>query len=373
MSWGVRLIRGIHEFAQQEANWLFQIEPYGRHQRLQLPEGWVGDGVIARVNHPSLAEEIRASGIPTVNVSWYDHPGPRIARCTISESETGQIAAEYFQTLGFTRFGYCGPLDRPDYHDGLAAGFRDALAGHPHEFFAYRPKTRESSKIPWNQQLAGLVEWLTELPKPIAVLCWCAARGRQVTEACHYAGIRVPDEIAVLGGEYDELMEDISDPPLSTIEQPAERVGYEAARLLAKLMDGQPPPSEPILVSPTRVNIRHSTDILAVDDPLVRSAVAYIKQHATEGIRVGDLVGELLVARRSLEQRFMHAIHRTPAEEIRRVRIEAAKKLLSETNLKIARIAEKCGFGHQDRFSRMFRRAVGQTPSGYRRQSQAGN
>lgn len=372
MSWGVRLIRGIHEFAQQEAHWLFQIEPYGRHERLSMPVGWTGDGVIARVNHPELAKEISNGNVPAVNVSWYDYPGTNIARCTVSESETGVMAGQYFLTCGFTNFAYCGALDRPGYEDRLELGFRQSLEGHPHSFHRFEPAAPPTAKAPWDQRLASLVDWLSGLPKPIAVLCWCAARGRQVTEACHYANIRVPDEVAVLGGEYDELMEDISNPPLSTVEQPAERVGFEAAQLLSRMMKGESSPTEPIFISPTRVNVRHSTDILAVDDTLVRHAVEYITKFATAGIRVGDVVNELLVSRRSLEQRFMQSIHRTPAEEIRRVRIEEAKRLLMDTNLKMAGIAEKCGFGHQDRFSRMFRRAVGHTPSEYRRMYRAG-
>ena len=367
MSWGGRLIRGIHEFAHQEANWLFQIEPYGRHEPLRMPQGWTGDGIIARINHFDLAEEIRSSGIPAVNVSWYDHPGPNIARCTISEAETGQLAANYLLSGGFTRFAYCGPLDRHDYQDRLADSFQAALANEQHEFHRYEPAAGTTAKLPWDQQLASMVEWLTGLPKPVAVLCWCAARGRQVLEACHYANLRVPDDVAVLGGEYDELMQDISNPPLSTIEQPAERIGFEAAQLLARMMRGDTPPGEPIFISPTRVNVRQSTDILAVDDPLVRRAVEYIRQYATAGIRVSDIVNELLVARRRLEQRFAKTIHRTPAEEIRRVRVEEAKRLLVQTDLKMAQIAEQCGFGHQDRFSRMFRRAVDKTPSEYRR------
>ncbi|MGI9457715.1 MAG: substrate-binding domain-containing protein [Aeoliella sp.] len=367
-SWGVRIIRGIHQFAQQEDDWLFHIEPRGRYERLRLPQGWTGDGIIARVNHKGLADEIVASGIPTVNVSWYDFPGSRVARCTVSEIESGRMAAEYFLAGGFKNFGYCGPRRRPGYKDVFADEYRQTIQEAGCECDSFQATAKTPDNIAWDVQLASLVEWLGRLPKPSAVLSWSAARGRQVTEACHYAGIRVPDDIAVLGGDYDELMEDISNPPLSTIEQPSEKIGFEAARLLTRLMEGEPPPETPSLLSPSRVNVRHSTDTLAVDDSMVRSALKFIQKNATRDIRVGDVVDDLAIARRSLEQRFVRSLGRTPAEEIRRVRIEAAKQLLVDTNLTMAKIALQCGFGHQDLFSRIFRRFVGCTPTEYRRQ-----
>lgn len=371
-SWGVRIIRGIHQFAQQQdnrqqGNWLFHIEPRGRYEKLGIPRGWTGEGIIARVNRKSLAEEIVASGIPTVNVSWFDYPGPRVARCTVSEHESGRMAAEYFLGNGFNQFGYCGPRLRPGYVDNFSDEFCRAIKESGCDCDSYRAMAQSSGTIAWDEQLASLVAWLTDLPKPAAVLCWSAARGRQVTEACHYAGIQVPGDIAVLGGDYDELMEDISTPPLSTIEQPAEQVGYQAAQLLSGLMNGDPVPESAKLLSPSRINVRHSTDTLAVDDPMVRSALVFVREQAASGISVSDVVDHLAVSRRSLELRFVKVLNCTPAEEIRRVRIDAAKKLLVETNLTMAKIAQKCGFGHQDLFSRIFHRYAECTPTEYRR------
>jgi LacI family transcriptional regulator len=202
------------------------------------------------------------------------------------------------------------------------------------------------------------------------VLCWSAVRGRQVTEACHYAGVRVPDEVAVLGGDYDELMSNISSPPLSTIDQPGEQIGYEAARILEGLMRGKKARKRPLLFPPTRIVVRHSTDTLTIDDEMVRDALRLIRMRAHGGIRVSDVVRELAVARRALEQRFVRLVGRTPAAEIRRVRLEAAKQLLVESDRSIADISRSTGFGHQDLFSRVFRRSVGLTPSQFRRQHQ---
>jgi LacI family transcriptional regulator len=180
----------------------------------------------------------------------------------------------------------------------------------------------------------------------------------------------VPDDVAVLGGEYDELMSHISSPPLSTIDQPAEQVGYEAAKLLDAMMHGKKAPKQPILLQPTRVVVRHSTDTLAIDDEMVRDACRLIRDRARDGIRVSEVVRELAVARRALEQRFLRLVGRTLAAEIRRVRIEEAKRLLVDTDRSIADIGRASGFGHQDLFSRVFRRGVGMTPSQFRKRHQ---
>jgi len=127
MSWGIRIIKGIHKFAQEEGQWLFYIEPRGRYEAIDLPQGWTGDGIIARINRPELADEVVASGIPAVNVSWYDYLGPNVARCTVDEKETGRMAAQYFLGAGFKHFGYCGPSYRPGYQDQLADEVRSEL------------------------------------------------------------------------------------------------------------------------------------------------------------------------------------------------------------------------------------------------------
>ncbi|MEX0612162.1 MAG: XylR family transcriptional regulator [Pirellulales bacterium] len=369
-SWGVRLIKGIGRHAQEVGNWLIHVEPWGRYERFHIPEGWEGDGIIARINREELANEITAIGLPTINVSWYPFSGENIARCTVDPVATGRMAAEYFLSAGFEKFGYCGPLHLLGYPDPLAEAFGQTIQAANYQCHNYPAPGGDQQSIAWNAHLASLVEWIEQLPRPVAVLCWSAARGRQVTEACHYAGIRVPDDVAVLGGDYDELMSHISSPPLSTIDQPAEQIGYEAARLLEGMMLGKKPRKRPVLFPPTRIVVRHSTDILAIDDEMVRDALRLIRCRAHEDIRVSHVVHELAVARRALEQRFIRLVGRSPAAEIRRVRIEEAKRMLVETDRSIAEISRATGFGHQDLLSRVFHRSLGLTPSEFRRQHQ---
>lgn len=369
-SWGLRLIKGVARFAQEVGNWLIHVEPRGRYDRFRIPTGWAGDGIIARVNSKSLAQEIMASELPAVNVSWFPFSSERVGRCTVDQHATGQMAAEYFLSAGFESFGYCGPHRKTGYPDLFAESFCNAIKTARFTCDIYPIPAGDLDSIPWNVHLASLVEWLQKLPRPVAVLCWSAARGRQVTEACNYAGIRVPDDVAVLGGDYDDLMSNISSPPLSTIDQPAEKIGYEAARMLEGIMRGKKARKRPLLFPPTRIVVRHSTDTLAIDDEMVRDALHLIRRRAHDDIRVSDVVRELAVARRALEQRFVRLMGRTPAAEIRRVRLEEAKRMLVETDRSIAYISRATGFGHQDLFSRVFRRSVGMPPSQFRRQHQ---
>lgn len=372
-SWGIRLIKGVNQFAQQQGDWLIHVEPRGRYERLLMPVGWNGDGVLARISHKALADEINDKGLPAVNVSWYRFKGPRIFQCTADENLCGEAGAEYFLANGFQHFAYCGPLDRPGYEDLFAEAYQRALEKAGKTCLIYPAPPAEQKPMAWNVRLASLVSWLKDLPKPVALLCWSAARGRQVTEACHYAGLRVPDEVAVLGGEFDDLMASISNPPLSTIDQPAEQIGFAAAEMLGKMMSGRKPPAQPILFPPTRIDVRHSTDTLAIEDPLVREALRIIRETAPRGVYVAEVVRKLSIARRTLEQRFVRLLGRTPAAEIRRVRIEEAKRLLVESDRSIADVARGAGFSQQDLFSRTFRRSVGMPPSEYRRRHSGGS
>jgi LacI family transcriptional regulator len=365
-SWGTRIIEGISQFAQERGNWLLHVEPRGRYEQLHVPKGWDGDGIIARISYEALAQEIIATGLPAINVSWFDFEESKIIRCSVSEQESGEMAAEYFLSNGFRQFAYCGPLSRPGYDDQYAKAFRERLAAEGHACQVYSAPEGKQSTIAWNEQLASLVDWVRQLPTPTGLLCWSAARGRQLTEACQYADIRVPDDIAVLGGEHDDLMSLISSPPLSTVDQPSEKIGFEAARLLEQLMQRVRPEAKSVMFSPTRVIVRHSTNLLAVDDRIVRAALRLIREQSSNGVNVNQIVSQLTVSRRALEQRFVQYIGRTPAAEIRRVRIETAKRLLVETELTMSEVAQAAGFSEQDLFSRTFRRSLKMTPTQFR-------
>lgn len=366
-SWGANIVQGIADYSHQHANWIIYFEPRGKYELLELPEGWHGDGVIARVTHSRLARQLIEANVPAVNVSWYDFEGGSIPRCTTSERTSAEMVAQHFLDRGFRRFAYCGPRRRPQYSDLFGAAYAEGIEQAGYRCHVYSCNLGLEEGAPSQEEQYSLVEWVKRLPKPIAVLAFSDSRGRQVVEACRQADIHVPGEVAIMGGEYDKLASQISRPRLSSIDLCPHRVGYNAAHLLEKIMSGEAPPSEPLLLPPARILVEASTDSLAVDDPLVRRALEYISSEMHRPITVKHVLANVPASRRVLEQRFRESLGRSPGEEIRRVRIEHAKKLLAETNVTLRQIARECGFLHAEVLSRVFRRTSGETPSNYRK------
>jgi LacI family transcriptional regulator len=193
-------------------------------------------------------------------------------------------------------------------------------------------------------------------------------RGREVLEACRAAGIRVPEELAVIGVDNDELLCEVADPPLSSISLNAEGVGYRAAELLDRMMRSNYRKPHRLVAEPLHVITRRSSDTIAISDPEVAEALAFIHYHATETIQVDDIVQRLAISRRNLEIRFQQHVGRTLHAELQRVRLERARRFLAETDLPIPKISEAVGYNTPSYFIQVFRSEMGTTPARYRRQ-----
>jgi len=218
------------------------------------------------------------------------------------------------------------------------------------------------------QQRQTLTNWLRGLPKPAGILTWATPQGRDVLDACRWAGILVPEQIAVLSGDDDPLLAETCSPPLSGIAGAAEQIGHEAAALLERLMRKRRPPKRPTFIPPTGVVTRRSTETLAMENADLVQAVAYIRDHAAEPIRVEDVTEAVVISRRQLERYFQETLGRTPAAEIRRVRLQQAKELLVNTDLPIAEVAQASGFGTAEYLATLLKATTGQTPLKYRSQ-----
>lgn len=368
-SWGRDLIQGISAYAKKQGGWALELEYRGRFEKLHLPPDWHGHGIIARVTNPKVAQEIIASGLPAVNVSWYSHGSPQIPRCTNNETTFGRLMAEYLLRRGFRSFAYFGisSRQRPGYSDRVRATFARTLAAAGFKCAGWREQARESS-----DGYAEMGRWLRGLPRPVGLAVWGDHVGRQVAEACRIAGLAVPDEVAIISAEYDALMNSLSEPPLTTIDYLAERVGYEAAALLDRLLRGVPPPPGGVVIEPMGVITRQSTETMAVDDALVVAALKFIRENHHQPISVGHLLKLLAVGRRGLEQRFRKVLGRSIAEEIRSVRLAHVKQLLRDTAQPVGAIGTSCGFHHAEVLTRSFQREFGLSPSDFRRQYRMG-
>ena len=316
-------------------------------------------GLIAAVNSTELAEWIKASNVPAINVSS-EMDGMAFPHIVPDDADVGQLAANHFLKRGMTKFAFVGFANRADSKK-RQKGFTDRLAkegiDQVPEFLA--PALGELDG-------AGLGEFVAKLPKPCAILGADDALARQVMDACASASIKIPREAAVLGIGDDQIICGMAMPRLSSVSLPSERVGFEAAGLLEKVLAGKRRGVESAVLPVSSVIGRGSTDVVSIDDPQVAAAVRFILAHAGEWIGVRELLLAMPLQRRSLERKFRAVLGRSPLEEIRRVRLEIARELLSTTDLAMPLVARRSGFSEAKQLSTVFRAEVGLTPTQYR-------
>ena len=313
-----------------------------------------------------MGKELQALEIPVVNVSGIRLPIDPFPTVTTSMRDVARMALKHFAERGFEHFAYFSLLG-VSYVTKQQDSFLDAVREHGSECHIYAVKPHTGTEPDWNPHLAKLGEWLKSLPKPIGILTWNASGSREILYACHAAGILVPEEVAVLSASDDDVLCEHAHPPLSGILVAAEQIGYQAARLLHQLMRGKPAPAEPTLIPPVNVVTRHSTDTLAINDPALVKAMAYIRSHANQPFQVSDVARNAGLSRRVLERKFTQLLGRSPASEIRRAHLERARHLLIETDLPIPDVAEASGFGSPEYLSFAFKAESGKTPLDYRK------
>ena len=363
--WGRRVIRGVANYALKQPGWQITIEPRGTAEQVSLPEGWQGDGVIARISRKGLYDELMAFGKPVVNVSGIELKGVGVPRVTNDYQASAELAVGHFASRGFRHLAYCGH-DKLSYVARHCEAFESVAAERGFSCEVFRSGSK-SAKSSWQEGRDDLVTWLNGLPKPVGIFTWGSERGRSLLNACLEAGIAVPEQVAVLGGDEDELLCDVCTPPLSAIVTPAEQAGYEAARILHVMIEGKPAPDDNVLLAADEVHTRQSTDILAIEDEDVSRVVSYIRENIQDSsLQVADLANLVSISRRALERRFNQALGYGPAHEIQTTRNQLVKKMLRETDMSITDLASRAGYASHEYMIRAFRKETGKTPLKYR-------
>lgn len=363
-----KVVQGVAAYVRQAGHWSIYLEE-NPLQKLPDWRRWSGDGIIADLDDRKVAEAVGGLDIPIVGIGggygWYD-PASRIPYFASNDEAIGLLAAEHLLERGFRSMAFCGfPRTRTNlWSDARGKAFKQHVvkAGCPCSVYAGQHRSARN----WDELQRGLSQWLAALPKPLGLMACDDVRARHVLEACGRLGLRVPDDVAVIGVDNNEMLCELSTPPLTSVEQGLRRMGYEAAGLLDRLMGGEKPAQLRYVIDPEAVVTRRSTEALAVDDSEIQSAVRFVRDHAAEGIQVPDVATAIQVSRSTLERRFKKLIGRSVREEIQRVQLERAKQLISTTNLPLKQVAQQAGFHQVPYMTTLFRRRYGDTPAAYR-------
>jgi LacI family transcriptional regulator len=363
--YGRDLLYGVRDWMREGERWAIRFTEQGR--RAPLPtwlKDWQGDGIIARVDSPQIAAALRRTRLPVVDVSA-ERFSSEFSRVSIDNGAVARLAAEHLEAKGFSDFAYCGDR-RFLWSRQRGVEFRRCLAEKGRRCVDFG-EPAGTAKPGSDAEIRAIARWLKGLPKPVGVFACYDGRALQVLEACQLLGLQVPDQVAVLGVDNDELVCELANPPLSSVQPNARRSGYEAAALLARLMGGEKKAVAPThQVQPVRVVERQSTDVVAVADVKVAAALKFIRLHACEGMDVGDVLRAVPMSRTRLEQKFKALLGHSPHRQLVQQRIARAKHLLAESKIAISEVAEQAGFDNASYLSVAFRRETGLSPFAYR-------
>jgi len=364
--------RGVFRFLRGNPNW--RIVGEGHHPLLGWDQlaVWEGDGLIAIANSQEQLDALLAADVPVVNA------GSRLMHddlpCVATDSRAiGTLAAEHLLGCGLQHFLFVGEMTwenerhrQEGFATALQAAGRDAVTVSVpmHEY------TTSDASAHYQPDMVDLSAAICAVEKPVGIFAPNSVIARTLVDAAESEGFQVPDQVAVLGVNDDPLVCESTIPPLSAVMQPSEQIGLEAARRLNELMFGREETPRKLFLPPVGVVGRASTDMLAVEDAGVATALRFIRENAERPIEVTDVAEFVDLSRRSLETKFAKSIGRSPAAEIRRVRIERAKRLLAETSDPITNVVFASGFNSRQVFSSIFRRETGMTPTDFRRQFQ---
>ena len=372
-SYGRQILRGALSYANLQRRWRLHEELRPRREAL---EHWPAcDGAIFGGGGMAVLDHVRQRSRCTIACSGAADP-QLTPVVSLDDEGAGELAAQHLIECRLEQFAFYGSVAGGAAHIGRRrlAGFRRGLQRRGYDCID------SPVPYPWDidrlthSHWPTLIQWLRELPKPIGIMATEDGVAHDLAAACLEAGIDVPDQVAIIGVNNDDLLCEGAWPPLSSVEPDFTRMGYHAAALLDRLLRGQElsAAERVVRLPPIGVVQRVSTSVLAVKEPALAEAVRFIRQHACDPCSVDDVVREVAVGRRWLERQFLAQLGRTPHEEIVRVRIDNAKRLLLRREFGVFHVAERCGFS-KVQFMRAFRQLTGTTPAAYRRQALPGS
>jgi len=364
---GRALIRGIIRYTQLYGPWNFYSDlSFFSKIGLTYDCNWETlkpDGIFVHTPDKRLIKKIIKSNIPAI-LHGFNNVIEELPNLICDNAMIAEFGADHLLGRGFCNLAYCGyrnvqwSQERQDVFETLAS-----KAGC--QSYVYQSPDNISINS-WQQEQDSLAQWIRSLPKPVGIMCANDDRGQQVIEICNALGILVPDEAAVVGVDNEEFICELTNPPLSSVDRHFVKAGYQAAELLHRMMQGKQAEKQDIIIEPSRVVERQSTDVYSIEDPVVVEALRFIRRNANRIITVDDVVEHVAMSKMGLYQKFMRSVGRTVYNEITRTRIDHIARMLIETELPIDKIALDMGFTSSDHISRYFQQAKGLTPRQYR-------
>lgn len=362
------LIRGIAQYSEEHGQWQTHVLSAATCPRLSDSlRACRVDGVLCWIDNRRVANAIVGVGVPAIDLcrSLPNMPFPTVVP---DDDAVARLAADHLMERTFRHFGFvAAPRNVCLSKDARADRFTQIVreAGSSCTVFRFR-RCSETGK-PHEAEQMRLAHWISSLPKPLGLMACDDDRGIQTLDACRRIGVAVPNDVAIIGVGNDKGLCSLASTALSSVDLNVERIGYEAAQLLDRLMSGEPMVQQTLLVEPRGVAVRASSDILAVSDPRIGQAIRFICDHACSRICVADVARHTELSISALESRFKWTLGRSIHQEIRRIRMERVKELLLTTDLPLKQIAAQTGFYYVEYMMRAFRRTVGQTMRQYRR------
>ena len=370
LTYDLKVMTGVAAYLQEGHHYSVFIEENAlKDQRLPDLRAWEGDGIVADFDDPAVARLVMQSHLPVVGFGggygWYAEGS--VPYFYTNNKAIATLAADHLLDRGFKHFAFCGYARSPI--NGWSQEREEVFVKYIKKEAGSCAVFQDSHRLnhDWAGVQRSLGEWLRKLPKPVGVMAANDNRGRQVLEACRAYELAVPNDVAVIGVDNDELLCRLSSPPLSSVEQGARRLGYAAAAFLDRMMQGRKPRQRHLVIDPVSIVTRQSTDVLAIDEPKVAKAMAFIREHAAESIKVPHVVNAVAISRSGLETRFAAALGYTIRTAIRNTQLERARRLVLETDMPLKQVASETGFRSVQHMTTLFVKTFGQTPGKHRR------
>ena len=358
-----KLLRGLVQYSKENGPWLFYRLPsyysgmYGEKGILKWAKEWKADAIIGQWNNDTV-NLLKELNIPIV-LQNYHHRSTTYSNLTGDYKGTGRMAAQFFAKRMFHNFAYFG-INGVVWSDERCEGFRQEVKRIGGNFYCFESDKHE------DEIRIEVSQWLQELPKPIALFCCDDSHALFISETCKISNIHIPEEISLLGVDNDDLICNISDPPISSIELEVERGGYSIGRLIHQQIKKEHEGTFNIVINPIRIELRKTKEKHNIKDPYILEVVKYIESHYNSDLTIESLLAQIPLSRRNFEVKFKNAMHTSIYQYILNCRVNHLADLLLTTDRSLADIATEAGFKDYNNISRIFKKFKGCSPLEYR-------